>query len=308
MVINYSIIIPHKNIPSLLQHCLDTIPVRDDVQVIVVDDNSDADIVDFERFPQWAGNHYEFYLTKEGKGAGYARNVGLQHAVGKWVLFADADDYYYTENLNTLFDSPLPQANVIVWKSKRQFLDGNDEYLGEETGGKDCNVIMTCYTPAKLYSEYTMPWTRMVRRDHLMANDIVFDEVKCANDEMFSARLGASVMSYDYVDLLVYCQKCREGSLKESLDLKNYLCRWNVWLRKAYFLEKKERPCNSDKWLSGRIINISYPVFLCIQFKKLRFLGLRRTWREYSDFCSSVGLDRIPYLTKCKRKLLKKKR
>ena len=32
---NYSIIIPHKDIPDLLQRCLDSIPVRDDVEVIV---------------------------------------------------------------------------------------------------------------------------------------------------------------------------------------------------------------------------------------------------------------------------------
>ena len=39
-MINYSIIIPHKNIPNLLQRCLDSIPNREDVQIIVVDDNS----------------------------------------------------------------------------------------------------------------------------------------------------------------------------------------------------------------------------------------------------------------------------
>ena len=38
---NYSFIIPHKNCPDLLQRCVDSIPERDDVQVIVVDDNSD---------------------------------------------------------------------------------------------------------------------------------------------------------------------------------------------------------------------------------------------------------------------------
>lgn len=50
--INYSIIIPHKNIPQLLQRCLDSIPIRDDVQVIVVDDNSDTDKVNFDNFPK----------------------------------------------------------------------------------------------------------------------------------------------------------------------------------------------------------------------------------------------------------------
>jgi len=40
----FSIIIPHKNIPDLLMRCLKSIPVSEDIQLIVVDDNSaDAD-------------------------------------------------------------------------------------------------------------------------------------------------------------------------------------------------------------------------------------------------------------------------
>ena len=35
----YSIIIPTKNIPNLLHRCLNSIPTREDIQVIVVDDN-----------------------------------------------------------------------------------------------------------------------------------------------------------------------------------------------------------------------------------------------------------------------------
>ena len=100
---NYTIIIPHKNIPKLLQRCLDSIPKRPDVQVIVVDDNSDPAVVDFENFPGKSRENTEIYLTKEGKGAGYARNVGLRHAKGKWLLFADADDYY-TKDAFTILD------------------------------------------------------------------------------------------------------------------------------------------------------------------------------------------------------------
>ena len=58
-MINYTVIIPHKNIPELLQRCLDSIPERDDIQVIVVDDNSDESRVSFDHFPCWGGNDYE---------------------------------------------------------------------------------------------------------------------------------------------------------------------------------------------------------------------------------------------------------
>lgn len=44
-MIKYSIIIPHKNIPECLERCLKTIPWRQDVQVIVVDDGSEEEAV-----------------------------------------------------------------------------------------------------------------------------------------------------------------------------------------------------------------------------------------------------------------------
>ena len=66
-MINYSIIIPHKNIPNLLQRCLDSIPNREDVQIIVVDDNSDPNIVDFDKFPGLNRSNVEVIFTKEGE-------------------------------------------------------------------------------------------------------------------------------------------------------------------------------------------------------------------------------------------------
>ena len=45
----YSFIIPHKNCPELLWRCIQSIPERADVQIIVVDDNSDPEIVDFTK-------------------------------------------------------------------------------------------------------------------------------------------------------------------------------------------------------------------------------------------------------------------
>ena len=63
-MINYSIIIPHKNIPNLLQRCLDSIPNREDVQIIVVDDNSDPNIVDFDKFPGLNRSNVEVIFTK----------------------------------------------------------------------------------------------------------------------------------------------------------------------------------------------------------------------------------------------------
>ena len=111
---NYSIIIPHKNIPKLLQRCLDSIPRREDVQIIIVDDNSDPDIVNFEQFPGLNDPFIEVVFTKDGKGAGYARNVGLTKAAGKWLLFADADDFF-NYCINDILDEYVDSDADIIY-------------------------------------------------------------------------------------------------------------------------------------------------------------------------------------------------
>ena len=102
MEILYSIIIPHKDIPCLLQRCLDSIPPRDDVQIIVADDDSSPDVVDFAHFPGSDRTDVEILFTKEGRGAGYARNCGLARAKGRWLVFADADDFFLPGFLNRI--------------------------------------------------------------------------------------------------------------------------------------------------------------------------------------------------------------
>lgn len=88
---NYSFVIPHHNRPELLNRLLDTIPQREDIQIIVVDDDSDSD-----KKPAIQRSDVQLiFIDKEHtKGAGKARNVGMAEAKGEWLLFADSDDLY----------------------------------------------------------------------------------------------------------------------------------------------------------------------------------------------------------------------
>ena len=72
---NYSIIIPHRNVPNLLSRLLNSIPTRNDLEVIIVDDKSDPAIVDFDKFPGLNRTCTKCILLNERKGAGYARSA-----------------------------------------------------------------------------------------------------------------------------------------------------------------------------------------------------------------------------------------
>lgn len=238
--INYSIIIPHKNSVELLQYCLDTIPIRDDVEVIVVDDNSDADKVDFNNFPKWRGKNYEYYLTKEGKGAGYARNVGLEHANGKWVIFSDADDYFLPSFDNILNENQTSNADITFYRPQAVMLNDHNmrsnradgyNYLIDET----IKTNNTCLISLMWMS----PCSKIIRRD--IVNGIKFEEIRYSNDNVFSVTIACNATNIEVKEDSFYMITQSDNSLTSNFLQKEgeLECRTGAMLRAFYVAKRK---------------------------------------------------------------------
>ncbi|MEM9342237.1 MAG: glycosyltransferase family 2 protein [Pseudomonadota bacterium] len=85
---DYSVVIPHYNDVSRLTRCLEALmpQATEDVEVIVADNNS-TDSLDPIR-ARWPG---VIIAVETEKGAGPARNKGVEAARGKWLMFIDSD-------------------------------------------------------------------------------------------------------------------------------------------------------------------------------------------------------------------------
>ena len=180
----YTIIIPHKNIPLLLQRCLDSIPLRQDIQVVIVDDNSSPAVVDFDNFPGSERKDTEIIHTSESKGAGYARNCGLAAAKGRWLLFADADDFFLPGFLDVLDTFALTDYDMIVFRAEstdsdtlRQ-VESRQEYYGRIREDADWEALRY---------KNGVPWAKMISASLVRNHRIRFDETPAGNDVMFSA-------------------------------------------------------------------------------------------------------------------------
>ena len=110
----YSVVIPHKNCVPLLQRCLESIPQRNDIQVIVVDDVSDLSESERALMESFANDRTKVVFLTQTKFAGGARNVGLSLAEGKWVIFADSDDFFTKEAFD-IFDDYRDSEHDIVF-------------------------------------------------------------------------------------------------------------------------------------------------------------------------------------------------
>lgn len=231
-----SIIIPHYNIPMLLKRCLSSIPKRNDLQIIVVDDNSPEEsklkLGELEK----EFNYVEFIYSETNGGGGRARNIGLKHANGKFVLFADADDFFNYCINNVLDEYQKEDGDVVFFNASH--ID-TDTYL--PTGR-----VSTLQTALRQYEKdknldsfryvFGEPWCKIIRRQLIIDNDIEFDEIAIHNDTRFSYLVGYYARQLKFDNRALYCLADRSGSVSKGLTDEKQAIRVSVFARKNRFL------------------------------------------------------------------------
>lgn len=237
MNITYSFIIPHKNCPNLLQRCVDSIPERDDVEVIVVDDNSEEG----KKPSLKERKNLQVILldSTHSKGAGRARNVGLEHAKGKWLLFADADDYYNISFLDKLDKYKEKEIAVLYFN-----FDYRDGKTGELLGPLYFKKYFENYDKSQkaidqIKFHHNVPWTKMVRHSFLKVNNIRFEEVPNGNDILFSMLAGYYAKNIEVEKTPLYIYLKNEGSIlhQKHLSYQSRLCKLKHIVQQNEFYE-----------------------------------------------------------------------
>lgn len=188
----YSLIIPHHGNAAQLQRLLDSIPQREDMEVITVED-------------------------KERCGAGWARNQGLRQARGTYMLFADSDDWFLPEIDEVLDEARKSDADIIYFNATAV----------EETTGKPSrradrlNWIMRQEDDKReflLRHTFTEPWCHIIRKSIIDRHQLYFDETPILNDVTFTTQAGYYAEGVAVLNSTAYCVCNRKGSTGKLTD------------------------------------------------------------------------------------------
>lgn len=116
-----SIIIPCHNCSEWVLHNWKSLKEQsigiDDLECIYVDDASNDDGKTWDSLNRIKNEKTESVVIvrlKENRRQGGARNVGLQHVTGKYILFLDADDMYRPETCKELYDLAEEEKADII--------------------------------------------------------------------------------------------------------------------------------------------------------------------------------------------------
>lgn len=232
----YSIIIPHKDIPDLLDRLLSTVPHRKDTQVIVCDDCSTRENYELvqelkNKYPQ-----IEIYQTDSCSGGGRARNLGLKYAKGKYLIFADADDYFnicfpniLDKYARTCYDIIYFSANSVDCETYQ------NSYRGELTS-KVINLAFSQNNFDSLRYKLTIPWAKFISKRMVDENRIFFQESPISNDVLFSYLVDFYAKAIFADKTSIYCVTTRANSTSYTISWERLQTRLKINLDKCRFM------------------------------------------------------------------------
>lgn len=199
-----SIVVPHYNRQAMLVELLSTLPDRDDVEVIVVDDHSAHPL------PHIEDERVRIMHLSEGERyAGAARNLGLASSQSTWISFADSDDLFEPIAFNRIIrHAENSSADIIYAKI--------DSFLGNGVRGNRHKRTNELIRRAKLGDKSALvkfypPWGKLFRRSRLIERQIWFETQRVSNDVMFSARAHLAAREVEVFDEVIY--RVRQGNL-----------------------------------------------------------------------------------------------
>lgn len=252
IMINYTVIIPHFNIPELLRRCLGSIPCREDVQVVVIDDcSSDENLIILKEMEK-SFSKVQFVYLEENQGGGNARNVGLQYAIGTYVFFADADDFFH-ECINDVFDEYKDETCDVVYFSAdsvdsetHQIMDRADRLRKQmERCVRDNDELKL-----DLRFLFTEPWCKMIRKGLIDRFQIKFDKTPAINDVTFSYMVGYHATTIKADPREIYCVTYRPSSITYTNTYERKVLMVNILGKKNRFLKDRHIPVFDEGFLS----------------------------------------------------------
>lgn len=109
-----SIIVPVFNAEAYIEQCMDSVLSQSyrNIELILVDDGSTDGTL--QKCLRWRDDPRVKIISIENHGVSYARNLGLQNASGKWIMFLDSDDYFLENCLENLMALVSPDTQEII--------------------------------------------------------------------------------------------------------------------------------------------------------------------------------------------------
>ena len=308
-----SIIVPvYKINEKYLRKCIESLLKQtiSGIEILLIVDGS----------PDFAGTVCEEYsliderittIHQVNSGVSVARNMGLEQAAGKYVMFVDGDDWLETNCCEVLLNK-IKEAGTDVVFYQRIYRDENDDVIKEfpskddvflkKEDIKDIQLSIMRMEITRYGFDAMPPWGKIIKREVIENNHLRFIKgVKKAQDVLFNLYLYESIESAYYTDFTGYCYRIHGESVNRRYNPEMP----DILRRVVYEADRFITDCRNDdkelsKALGVRCIKDLSRLSNVYWFNKKCTLSLKEIEEMYNRHLNDPVIKK--HVAKCKAK------
>lgn len=218
----FSIIIPIYNVEKYIESCLKSIYTQNIdeslYEVITINDGTPDKSMDIVNNFAKLHNNLKIF-NKKNEGVSIARNIGIKNAIGKYLIFIDADDTIEENSLNRITNELIKRtddAEIFILKSmktesleaypwKKLFIE-NQAYTG-------INIFKSKYFRGSVCG-------CIFDKEFILSHNIEFPKyVKNSEDTIFFALCQIFAKRIFFIDECFYKINIRENSASRMYQI-----------------------------------------------------------------------------------------
>lgn len=245
-----SVIIPIYNVAPYIVSCLDSVyhQTHQNLEVILVDDcgtDNSMEIVNQYLTPD------KLQITKiihheKNRGLSAARNTGIEHATGKYLLFVDSDDSISLNAISLMVKMAEEYNLQLVIGEYYKINEEKKKYIQvdlQENLITDNETALNQYTNLKWYN---IACNKLLLTDFVKSNNLYFKEGYIFEDELWGFMLATKVKRMGVIREPLYNYYTRPNSI---MDLNRGSRRWLSFLKILPLIKEfifNENLCNNQ--------------------------------------------------------------
>lgn len=323
-----SVVIPVHNAAEYIADTLSTVlsQTLKEIEIIIVNDCSTDNTLDIVKYISQKDSRVQIISNAVNLGGGGSRNVGLDIAVGEYIIFLDDDDYIESDMLEKM-SSHAAETQVDVVVCRCQSFDPHSGIYAPmvESIRADLLPREAVFQPQDIATDFFRafvwwPWDKLFRREAIISSGMRFQEIRTTNDLFFVCAFMLIARNVSVLDEVLISHTINRSDSLSATRADSHRCALNALIAlKEFMLQKglldgriKDYKNYAVVFLEWHLNTISGPAFPAL-FRDVKAFIVEldaETNNFYDDFIAAAyqriaTLSADEYLFSLKDRVLK---